>query len=124
MLNCMLVGIGGMIGAVCRYLVGLLPVAGGSGFPVKTLLINAAGSFAIGMIAAAAERNALSPQLVLLLKVGVCGGFTTFSTFAFETGELLRRNAGLLAFLYVLSSVMLSVSAVFAARLLMRRILL
>lgn len=81
MLNCIFVGIGGFLGSVLRYLAGLLPMQPSNGFPVKTLLINVLGSFALGLIAAAAAKNpALDPKIVLMLKVGVCGGFTTFST--------------------------------------------
>lgn len=52
MLECLLVGIGGFIGSVLRYLIGLLPMKPENGFPVKTLFINIAGSFIIGMIVA------------------------------------------------------------------------
>ena len=89
MINCLFVGLGGFIGAVCRYLIGLLPVQSESGFPYKTFLINVAGAFLIGCIATYAGKHpAVNPQLVLFLKVGICGGFTTFSTFAFETTDL------------------------------------
>ena len=85
MLDCIMVGIGGFIGSVCRYLIGLLPIETNSGFPVKTLAINVIGSFLISVIAILATKDkGLNPQIVLMLKVGVCGGFTTFSTFAYE----------------------------------------
>ena len=53
MAECLFVGIGGFIGSVCRYLIGLIPISPSNGFPVKTLVINVAGAFAIGLIAAA-----------------------------------------------------------------------
>lgn len=121
MLNCMIVGIGGFIGTVCRYLIGLLPVEAESGFPVKTLAINVIGAFLISFItAAAAENKSLNPQVILMIRVGVCGGFTTFSTFAYESAELMRNGQGLTAFAYVCASVILGAAAVFAAQMLAR----
>ena len=111
----MLAGAGGAVGAALRYRIGLLPMNPENGFPIKTLLINLAGSFTIGMIAALAAKNAMNPKLVVFLKAGVCGGFTTFSSFAFETQQLAQKGEGGLAFLYVLLSVLLGVSMVFLA---------
>lgn len=117
MLNCIFVGIGGFIGSVLRYLVGLLPMQPSNGFPVKTLLINVLGSFALGLIAAAAAKNpALDPKIVLMLKVGVCGGFTTFSTFAYEAQNLMQSGSTGLALVYVLLSITLGVAAIFLAQ--------
>ena len=121
MLNCMLVGAGGFLGAVCRYLIGLIPVEAGGSFPIKTLFINVCGAFAIGLIAAiAAKHQADHSHLVLMLKVGVCGGFTTFSTFAFETSDLIRQGHTAAALAYVMLSVVLGVAAVFLSQLLVR----
>lgn len=121
MINCLVVGIGGFIGAVCRYLVGLLPVETDSGFPVKTMLINIAGSFLIGLITALAVKNKdLNEQVVLLLKVGICGGFTTFSTFAFESADLMKSGHAAVALAYVCTSIILGVLAVFAAQMLVK----
>ena len=111
----MLAGAGGAVGAVLRYLIGLLPMNPENGFPIKTLLINLAGSFTIGMIAALAAKNAMNPKLVVFLKAGVCGGFTTFSSFALETQQLAQKGESRMAFLYVLLSVLLGVSMVFLA---------
>ena len=71
MSNVFTVALGGAFGAVCRYLITLLPMNPESGFPVKTFLINVAGSFLIGIVAALAARNALNPRTVLFLKVGI-----------------------------------------------------
>ena len=121
MINCIMVGIGGFIGSVCRYLIGLLPIGAGGGFPFKTLAINVIGSFCIGLIAALTAKNqGLNPHMVLMLKVGVCGGFTTFSTFAYESTELIRSGHALMAFAYICISVILGVAAVFAAQLLVK----
>lgn len=116
MAECLFVGIGGFIGSVCRYMIGLIPLSPSNGFPVKTLVINVAGAFAIGLIAAAAAKNAdISPRIVLLLKTGICGGFTTFSTFALEISDLIRGGSWAAAAAYMLLSLILGVAAVFAA---------
>ena len=120
MAECLFVGIGGFIGSVCRYLIGLIPLSPSNGFPVKTLVINVAGAFAIGLIAAAAAKNAdISLRIVLLLKTGICGGFTTFSTFAIEISYLVRGGNWAAAAAYMLLSLILGVAAVFAAEALM-----
>lgn len=117
MLECLLVGIGGFIGSVLRYLIGLLPIKPDNGFPVKTLFINVAGAFIISIIVATATKNkSLNPNLILMLKVGVCGGFTTFSTFAYETAELMQRGNVMVAVSYALSSVILGVLAIYFAQ--------
>lgn len=115
MISCLVVGAGGAIGAILRYLIGLVPLSVEKGFPLKTFLINILGCFAIGIIVALAQRNSLSPKLVLFLKVGVCGGFTTFSSFALETQSLMERGQNLVAAVYVVLSVLIGIFAVFAA---------
>ena len=113
MLNIIAVGLGGFVGAVCRYLIGLIPVNEVTQFPIKTFLINIIGCIVIGIIAVAATKNnELNPHLLLFLKVGVCGGFTTFSTFALESADLIRN--GLMALAYMLGSVIVGVGVVFA----------
>ncbi len=120
MLNCIIVGIGGFIGAVVRYLIGLIPVNPQNGFPIKTLLINIAGAFLIGMVVAFGAKKEWNPQLILFLKVGICGGFTTFSSFALETNQLLEQGAGGSAALYVVLSVAGALAAVYVAQILQR----
>lgn len=86
-----LVAAGGAAGAVCRYLVSLVPVK--ADFPVMTFVTNLAGAFLIGLIVGlAANRWSESPRLVLFLKTGFCGGFTTFSTFSLEIVQLLEKG--------------------------------
>ena len=90
LLDCLFVALGGAIGSVSRFLLGKLPVKA-AGFPVITLGINVVGAFCIGLIVAAVGKHSgWDPRLVLFLKVGFCGGFTTFSTFSLETAQLLR----------------------------------
>lgn len=121
MLNCILVGIGGFIGSISRYLVGLLPIETGSGFPIKTLAINIPGSFLIGVIAVLASKDkGLNPQIALMLRTGICGGFTTFSTFAFESADLMKNGQMMTAFIYICLSMILGVSAVFAGQIIVK----
>ena len=117
MMECIVVGAGGFIGAVCRFLIGLIPLKESCAFPVKTFVINMVGSFLIGIIAALAMRtDSLNPRMVLFLKVGICGGFTTFSSFALETGDLMQDGKWKLAVLYAVLSVAAGVIAVFAGQ--------
>ena len=103
------VALGGALGAVLRYAVSLIPVRGG--FPVLTLLTNLLGALLIGFIAGAAEISAPSPGLILFAKTGLCGGFTTFSTFSLETANLIKSGCVLTAIIYILLSVILGILA-------------
>ena len=115
MLDILAVGAGGFLGAVCRYLISLIPLDKSFVFPIKTLLINIAGCMIIGIITIAASKNAeINPYLLLFLKVGVCGGFTTFSTFALETSELMKDGHMMVAFIYVMLSVFIGVAVIFS----------
>ena len=117
MIDCLAVGVGGFVGSVARYLAGKIPVPNPAAFPINTLLINIAGSFVIGCLAALAARNApIHPRLMLFLKVGICGGFTTFSSFALETDQLLAKGSASIAAPYVLLSIICGILAVFAAQ--------
>ena len=117
MLNCLVVALGGGIGASFRYLIGLIPLKEPFNFPVKTLVINFLGCFVIGLVASLAVKNSsLSPKLVLFVKTGLCGGFTTFSTFALETETLIKTGQSGLAVLYVALSVVAGVGLAFAGQ--------
>ena len=112
MIDCLYVGVGGFIGSVARYLIGLLPFAFENGFPIKTFAINIIGALLIGMIAAYAAKNPnFDSRMVLFIKVGICGGFTTFSTFALEIGGLLEKGIITTALLYAVLSTLLGVLA-------------
>ena len=118
MLNCLIVALGGGIGACLRYLIGIIPLKEPYAFLVKTLVINLAGCFVIGLIAALAVKNtSLSPKTMLFIKTGLCGGFTTFSTFALETETLIKTGHIGIAFLYVTLSVIVGVGLAFAGQL-------
>lgn len=116
-INCLFVALGGAVGSVSRYLLGLLPVKAAAGFPLTTLVINVTGAFLIGLLTAlAGKHTGFDPRLMLLLKVGLCGGFTTFSTFCNETVQLMQGGRTALAALYVVLSLALGTGAVFAGQ--------
>ena len=123
MMSVLCVGAGGFVGAVSRYGLGLIPLA--SGLPLVTLLINLVGSVVIGAVAEAASLTptALPREAVLFLKVGLCGGFTTFSTFSLETLELIEGGQWAVAGGYALASVVLCVAGVLAGKLLARMLM-
>lgn len=114
MITCFWVALGGAIGSVLRYLIGLINLNDSSIFPYKTLAINIVGSLIIGVtVALAGKYSNADANIILFLKVGICGGFTTFSTFALESSGLIRDGKLWLAVLYITLSVMLSIGAVF-----------
>lgn len=120
-LNCVYVGVGGFVGSVLRYLVSLVPLRHESGFPIVTLCINVLGAFLLGLIVAVTGRTiGLSPRTELFLKVGLCGGFTTFSTFALEAHTLMSGGKPAVGLLYMILSVVLCVLAVYSAGLIVR----
>ena len=119
MLDIVAVGCGGFIGAVLRYLIGLIPVNESTVFPIKTFLINVVGCILIGLIAVYAGKHAeVNPKLILFLKVGICGGFTTFSSFALESTDLIKGGHAGVAVLYVLLSVIVGVSVIMGTEIL------
>ncbi|MDY3929219.1 MAG: fluoride efflux transporter CrcB [Clostridia bacterium] len=121
MLNCIAVGIGGFFGSILRYLIGMITVKEPFSFPVRTLLINVTGAFFIGAVAAFFSKNtSLNPRMLLLLKVGFCGGFTTFSTFSYESLGLIMSGNTITAAAYILSSVILCIAAVFGGQCIFR----
>ena len=121
MINCLFVGIGGFIGSVMRYLIGLVPIKDSGGFPVKTFIINILGAFLIGVIVSLAARNKdIDPKIVLMLKVGVCGGFTTFSTFAYEMSGLLSGHNIFTGIVYAALSIILGIIAVYLGQTVIR----
>lgn len=101
----LLVGAGGAVGAICRYGISLIPIRGA--FPFPTLLTNLLGAVVIGFVVGVIPAAGSGENQLLFWKTGVCGGFTTFSTFSLEAFRLLENGRVLLAAVYVLSSVVL-----------------
>ena len=107
----LITGAGGFFGSGLRYLVQrlfavLLPVS----FPFAMLSINVMGSLLLGIIYAFGEKSSiLSPEVRMFLAIGVCGGFTTFSTFSLDSVNLMRDSEYLYLTIYILASVLLSI---------------
>ena len=119
------VAAGGVVGAVSRYLV-YVAVGHllGTGFPYATLIVNIAGSFAMGaLIETMALVWSTSMAMRLFLTTGILGAFTTFSTFSLDFAVLYERKAFALCALYTVASFVLSVGALFAGLQVMRRLL-
>ena len=94
-----LVALGGIVGCVARYwLSGVVQRLGDHGFPSGTLAVNIVGSLLIGIVMTLSlERGLVDERLRILLTTGFCGGFTTMSTFSYETFALLQDGENLLA---------------------------
>lgn len=111
------VAAGGALGSVARYLMGIGATRMfGLTFPWGTLIINVLGSFLIGAFAELfALKWDLPQEARVFLTVGICGGFTTFSTFSLDAWVLMERGDWWLATAYIAGSVVLSIGALIAA---------
>ena len=133
-MNILYVALGSAVGGVARWMLGgalqrrfgdaPLVAPGAMPFPVGTLLVNATGSFVLGALAiVAARQTGASAMVRLLLMVGFCGGYTTFSTFSLDTVTLVEQGAPMLAAVNVLASLTLAFLGTFGGMLLMRALL-
>jgi CrcB protein len=121
MIDCLVVGVGGFIGAVLRFLMGKIPMKKITEFPINTLLINIIGAFLIGIICAASiKHHSEDSRTVLLLKTGICGGFTTFSTFSLETVTLMQQGKLVMSIIYAVISVITCLVAVWLGEYIVR----
>lgn len=120
--NILLVGTGGFIGSVMRYLVQYFVERGmSSTFPWGTMIANIAGSFIIGIVFALAEKgNLLSAEWRIFMAVGICGGFTTFSSFAYNNFTMLREQSLMQLLFNVGGSLVLGILAVYLGIVLVR----
>ncbi len=111
----LLVGLGGLIGSVARFLVSKLNLSWHFlSIPMGTLTVNVVGSFIIGfIIGISAKSEIISGDLRLFLMVGFCGGFTTFSSFTSENLMLMQNGQLLTVLLYTAGSILLGFLAVY-----------
>ncbi|MDP9485235.1 MAG: fluoride efflux transporter CrcB [Actinomycetota bacterium] len=113
-MNVLLVAAGGALGAAARYLAGLWIVARfGAGFPWGTFFVNVTGSFLIGIVLVLVERGALPAEARLFVAVGLCGGYTTFSSFSYETLQLLNGGDAAPVLLNIFGQVLFCLLAVY-----------
>jgi fluoride exporter len=110
------VALGGAVGSAARFLLGtFLQQRSGLAFPIGTLVINISGSLLLGfLLRYSLATPAISPEVRALIAAGFCGGYTTFSTFSYETAALLEEGDLRRAALYIFLSVALSLVGMFA----------
>ena len=109
------VAIGSALGGVARFgLSGFIQQRVGPGFPMGTLVINITGSFLLGMLMRyTLQSEIVSPEVRTMLTTGFCGGYTTFSTFTYETAMLLEDGEYGRASLYIGASVAIALLGMF-----------
>jgi CrcB protein len=121
-LNYLWIALGAIVGACARYFLSLVIARDfSSAFPYGTLLINVTGSLIAGFfLVFSTERVLLDPKWRVLVVIGFCGSYTTFSSFAYESFALVERGQWLLTGINIIGSNALSLAAVFAGAALAR----
>ncbi len=113
--TCLIVMAGGALGTLARYLASLVAIPISARLPWGTILVNISGSFLIGLfgtLTLASGRYPVSENWRLFVMIGICGGYTTFSSFSLQTLDLLRSGAPGRAAINVVASVVLCLVAV------------
>ena len=119
----LLIFLGGGTGSIARYLLAKLWNTSSTGIPYGTFTANILGSLFIGLILGWALKNdTLSSNTTLLLATGFCGGFTTFSTFAYENHSFLKSGDFMLFSIYAIASFSLGILAVFGGMWIMKTV--
>ena len=113
-MSILFVGLGGALGAICRYLLSMISVK--SDFPLMTFIINILGAIIIGFVVGVASKYKVNDNILLFLKTGFCGGFTTFSTFSLETLTLFENSHYITGCLYAVLSLICCVAGVAIGR--------
>lgn len=109
------IALGGAAGSLLRYGIGsVVQQRAGAGFPVGTLVVNVTGSLLLGFLMRWLLETTVSPEMRAALTIGLCGGYTTFSTFSADTVRLLEEGSWGRASSYVVASVALSLLATIA----------
>jgi CrcB protein len=116
--------LGGALGTILRYaLGGWVHSWAGVGFPWGTLAVNVAGSFVLGVTMRASQSLLLSPELRAFITIGLCGAFTTFSTYSYEAFVLMQKGDWTKAALYAFGSLVIGVVAIAAGFIAAARVL-
>jgi fluoride exporter len=116
-----IIGIGGIAGAFARFYLGKWIVSKKTSlFPIGTFIINASGSFLLGLLYSLHSKDFIPLWVLLLLGTGFCGAYTTFSTFGYETVQLLEKKRWGHAVAYVLFSVVIGLLLAWAGMVLIR----
>ena len=119
----LIVGTGGFIGSVMRYLLQVfIENKLLSTFPLATMIANIAGSFLIGIVFALAEKQIMNYEWRIFLSVGICGGFTTYSAFAFNNFNMIKEHTWNQLFLNIGGTMILGILAVYLGIILVREI--
>ena len=109
------VALGGALGAVGRYAISLIPIK--TEFPILTLITNIIGAILIGFIVGVtSNREDVSNNLLLFWKTGVCGGFTTFSTFSLEAYNMFENKQYMVGGIYVVFSCVFCILGIICGR--------
>lgn len=118
-----IVGTGGFIGSVMRYLLQVfIENKLLSTFPLATMIANITGSFIIGVVFALAEKSLMNSDWRIFMSVGICGGFTTFSAFAFNNFNMIKEHTWNQLLLNIGGTMILGILAVYLGIILVREI--